>query len=81
MGSISKLLYQDGEKIDFALEAEKAAKEEVAAAIEAEVEAPREIILQAPITEEQIRELKVGDVVRINGRMYTGRDAIHKHLS
>ncbi|MFI8494371.1 MULTISPECIES: fumarate hydratase [Peribacillus] len=80
-GEINEWLYQDGEKIDFALEAEKAAKEEVAAAIEAEVEAPREIILQAPITEEQIRELKVGDVVRINGRMYTGRDAIHKHLS
>ena len=37
--------------------------------------------LQAPITEEQIRQLKVGDVVRINGRMYTGRDAIHKYLS
>ena len=37
--------------------------------------------LQAPITEEQIRQLKVGDVVKINGRMYTGRDAIHKYLS
>ena len=37
--------------------------------------------LQAPITEEQIRQLKVGDVVHINGRMYTGRDAIHKYLS
>ena len=36
--------------------------------------------LQAPITEEQIRELKVGDVVKINGRMYTGRDAIHQYL-
>ena len=39
------------------------------------------LYLQAPITEEQIRELKVGDVVHINGRMYTGRDAIHKYLS
>ncbi|RBN37869.1 fumarate hydratase, partial [Priestia megaterium] len=28
-----------------------------------------------------IRELKVGDVVRINGMLYTGRDAIHKHLT
>ena len=36
--------------------------------------------LKAPITEEQIRELKVGDVVQINGRMYTGRDAIHTYL-
>ena len=38
------------------------------AAAEADVEASREITLQAPITEEQIRELKVGDVVRINGK-------------
>ncbi|GAB6257878.1 MULTISPECIES: fumarate hydratase [Peribacillus] len=80
-GEINEWLYQEGEKIDFALEAEKAAKDEVAAAAESDVEASREITLQAPITEEQIRELKVGDVVHINGRMYTGRDAIHKHLS
>ena len=40
----------------------------------------REIALQAPITEEQIRSLKVGDVVLISGRMYTGRDAVHAHL-
>lgn len=40
----------------------------------------KEIILEAPLTEGQIRNLKVGDVVRINGRIYTGRDAIHKHL-
>lgn len=40
----------------------------------------REIPLQAPITEEQIRGLKVGDVVLISGRMFTGRDAVHAHL-
>jgi fumarate hydratase class I len=40
----------------------------------------REVVLTTPITEEQIRELRVGDVVVLNGRMYTGRDAIHKHL-
>ena len=40
----------------------------------------REIPLQAPITEEQIRALKVGDVVLISGRMVTGRDAVHAHL-
>ncbi len=40
----------------------------------------REIPLQAPITEEQIRALKVGDVVLISGRMFTGRDAVHAHL-
>lgn len=38
------------------------------------------IVLQAPITEEQIRGLKVGDVVLIKGEMHTGRDEIHKYL-
>jgi fumarate hydratase class I len=40
----------------------------------------RQVTLQAPITEAQIRELKVGDVVTIKGEMHTGRDAIHKYL-
>ncbi|RKN85480.1 fumarate hydratase [Paenibacillus ginsengarvi] len=43
-------------------------------------EGRREFVLQAPITEEQIRELRVGDVVVINGAMHTGRDALHKYL-
>lgn len=41
----------------------------------------REIRLKSPISEEQILSLKVGDVVLIDGMMYTGRDAIHKHLT
>lgn len=36
--------------------------------------------LAAPINEEQIRALKVGDVVMISGEMYTGRDAVHTYL-
>jgi fumarate hydratase class I len=39
-----------------------------------------EKVLRAPITEEQVRELKVGDVVLISGEMFTGRDAVHAHL-
>ncbi|MDQ0189661.1 fumarate hydratase [Alicyclobacillus cycloheptanicus] len=38
------------------------------------------IVLQAPISEEQIRSLKVGDVVIIKGEMHTGRDEIHHYL-
>lgn len=38
------------------------------------------IVLKAPITEEQIRALTVGDVVLIDGAMHTGRDALHKYL-
>jgi len=40
----------------------------------------REIVLRGPLTEEQVRALKVGDVVLVNGEMYTGRDAVHAHL-
>ena len=41
----------------------------------------REIRLQAPIDEATVRSLKVGDVVIIDGPAYTGRDAVHHHLS
>ncbi len=40
----------------------------------------REIILRPPISEEQVRALKVGDVVLITGECFTGRDAVHAHL-
>jgi fumarate hydratase class I len=40
----------------------------------------REIALRTPITEEQVRSLKVGDVVLLSGRAFTGRDAVHHHL-
>lgn len=46
----------------------------------APTEDSRQIELTAPITEEQIRDLKVGDVVILNGPMHTGRDALHKYL-
>ncbi|HMG36535.1 MAG TPA: FumA C-terminus/TtdB family hydratase beta subunit [Blastocatellia bacterium] len=36
--------------------------------------------LEAPISEQQVRQLKVGDVVLISGEMYTGRDAVHSYL-
>jgi fumarate hydratase class I len=40
----------------------------------------REVALRTPLTEEQMRGLKVGDVVLISGRAFTGRDAVHHHL-
>jgi tartrate/fumarate subfamily iron-sulfur-dependent hydro-lyase beta chain len=36
--------------------------------------------LNFPYTEEEIRSLKVGDMVLITGKLFTGRDAIHKYL-
>ena len=70
-GDIQDWMYQEGETVDFTqTEAEK----ETAASSEGV------ITLQAPVSEEQIRQLKVGDVVQINGVMHTGRDAIHHYL-
>ncbi|WP_391123291.1 fumarate hydratase [Psychrobacillus sp. L3] len=66
-GEIIEWHYQEGEKIEFKEEAKEEATQKV-------------VELQAPITEEQIRTLQVGDVVSITGRMFTGRDAIHHHL-
>jgi fumarate hydratase class I len=40
----------------------------------------REVALNAPLTEEQVRSLAVGDVVMVSGPMFTGRDAVHSHL-
>jgi fumarate hydratase class I len=39
-----------------------------------------ERVLEAPISGEAARSLKVGDVVIVRGRMFTGRDAVHAHL-
>jgi len=68
-GEISKWHYQTVEKeVDFSQYASKSFVDQV-------------VTLQTPLTEEQVRSLKVGDVVRINGMVYTGRDAVHKHLA
>ncbi len=40
----------------------------------------KEVALRAPISDADVRALKVGDVVMISGRMFTGRDAVHSHL-
>jgi fumarate hydratase, class I len=67
-GEINSWLYKD-EDVKVTTEADKQ-----------QGEGRKEVVLQAPITEEQIRSLKVGDVVIINGLMHTGRDAFHKYM-
>jgi len=72
-GAIASWLYRDGDRRS----APMLTPEQLAAGFP---RTGREIRLQAPITDEQIRSLKVGDVVLVSGRMYTGRDAVHAHL-
>ncbi len=44
------------------------------------IEAKNARVLQLPLDEATVRELKVGDVVLLNGDIFTGRDAVHKYL-
>ncbi len=41
----------------------------------------REIVLTTPLDEKTVRSLKVGDVLLLNGRMFTGRDSVHSYLN
>jgi fumarate hydratase class I len=72
-GAITSWLYRD----DTAPSKPMLAPEAVAAGFP---RTGREVSLQAPLSEEQIRSLRVGDVVLISGRVFTGRDAVHAHL-
>ncbi|HYI91933.1 MAG TPA: FumA C-terminus/TtdB family hydratase beta subunit [Bryobacteraceae bacterium] len=68
-GAITNWLYRDPERL-----IEKMAQDESFPLT------GREVALTPPLTEAQMRSLKVGDVVIINGDMYTGRDAVHAYL-
>ena len=37
--------------------------------------------LRYPFTESAVRNLRAGDIVRVTGRIFTGRDRLHKHLA
>ena len=38
------------------------------------------IRLKLPLTDDEIKKLKAGDIVELTGTIYTGRDAAHKRL-
>ncbi len=71
-GDINEWIYPSSEEANAALTAVRNAT--------SDAQRPREVVLNTPISEEQIRQLRVGDVVIINGEMHTGRDALHKYL-
>jgi tartrate/fumarate subfamily iron-sulfur-dependent hydro-lyase beta chain len=39
------------------------------------------VVLTLPLSDADVRGLKAGDVVSLNGRLVTGRDRIHKYLA
>jgi fumarate hydratase class I len=40
----------------------------------------KEVVLEAPISDEKVRSIRAGDVVVVNGPVHTGRDALHHYL-
>jgi fumarate hydratase class I len=69
-GAIREWLYRDGPSQPMVADGASAAFPRTG----------HEISLAAPVGEDDIRRLKVGDVVLVSGRVYTGRDAVHAHL-
>lgn len=75
-GKITGWLYKDepkAETVTVTEPAEPPASPETAAS-------SREVRLTPPISEADIRSLRVGDVVILDGIIHTGRDALHKYL-
>lgn len=72
---IKDWVYERGSSVPMNASAEQ--DSEPAAAAEGK---HREFVLTAPLSEEDVRQLRVGDVVILNGEMHTGRDALHKYL-
>jgi len=73
-GEIKEWLYPRGDEVP--MDEAPAAE----AAQPADAEPRREIRLKTPLTEEQVRSLRVGDIVILDGEIHTGRDALHKYL-
>lgn len=80
-GNIEDWLYESGTGISVDDGRDQASETEVADAGEDNAATgSREVHLTTPISEEDIRSLRVGDVVILSGEMHTGRDALHKYL-
>ncbi|MBJ6363791.1 fumarate hydratase [Paenibacillus sp. GCM10012307] len=74
-GEIKEWLYPEGQEVPMQSKPANSAEDAEEGATER-----KEVVLNTPFTEEQVRNLRVGDIVIINGEMHTGRDALHKHL-
>src|SRR5262249_9998343 len=75
-GDVVEWLYQSPGEFD-APESPPAA---VGGLIDLGVSGTKAIHLQTPLTEADVRKLKAGDIVLLSGKIYTGRDAVHKYL-
>jgi fumarate hydratase class I len=68
-GAIRRWLYRDDSRPTKAM-----------SPAEGVIKTGKEIVLRSPLSEPDVRKLKVGDVVLLRGEMFTGRDAVHSYL-
>jgi fumarate hydratase, class I len=78
-GDVVEWLYQAPDEFehDPAREARQPAEQPV---IELGADRKQAITLNTPVTDADVRKLKAGDVVLLNGTVFTGRDEVHKYL-
>jgi fumarate hydratase class I len=80
-GNVVEWLYQaPGEFDDDPASGGRQPSESGAEIIQLDAERKQAITLNTPISEADVRKLKAGDVVLINGTVFTGRDEVHKYL-
>jgi len=79
-GAIVEWLYERGQSVPMAPGAAESVGGQAAKGVAAVGENRRTFVLTAPLLEEDVRQLRVGDVVVLNGLVHTGRDALHKYL-
>jgi fumarate hydratase class I len=76
-GELKEWIYPQGSELPMNAGSEASETKQAASADAGE---RREFRLTMPLTEEQVRELRVGDIVILDGEMHTGRDALHSYL-
>ncbi len=69
-GEVKEWLYQEADEFDRTFEEPP----------EFEFDPSNVKVLKTPLSEQDMRALKVGDVVLLSGTIFTGRDAVHKYL-
>lgn len=79
-GNIEDWLYESGTGISVDDEGAHESEAVIAEGANSPASESREVRLTTPVSEEDIRSLRVGDVVILSGEMHTGRDALHKYL-
>lgn len=73
-GDVRQWLYQAPGEFD------KPESDESPTTVDLGIRGRAAIPLKAPLSEEDVRKLKAGDVVLLSGTVFTGRDAVHQYL-